>query len=145
MNSHDAFSAAPDFAPPLRTAGRHIVDANGERVKLASVNWYGASDIYFVPGGLDFRHRDEIAATIRKMGFNSVRFPYSDQMVIENPVVALEHISANLDLLDDYDLGQADNGMQGPRALDVFNACVTSMTNAGLAVVINDHITNAHW
>ncbi|PPJ55324.1 hypothetical protein CBER1_06422 [Cercospora berteroae] len=144
-------SAKPFFAPPLRTAGRQIVDANGERVKLASINWYGASDIYFVPGGLDFRHRAEIAATIKKMGFNSVRFPYSDQMVIENPMIAPEFLSANLDLLDEYDLGH-NNGLKrsadeldGPRALDVYNACVKSMTDAGLIVIPNDHITNAHW
>lgn len=89
--------------------------------------------------GLDFRHRSEIAATIRSMGFNSVRFPYSDQMVIENPIIAPEHLSANLDLLDGYE------GGQGPRALDVFKACVEAMTDAGIAVIPNDHITNAHW
>ncbi|KXT05464.1 hypothetical protein AC578_10975 [Pseudocercospora eumusae] len=140
----------PWFAPPLRTAGRHIVDANGQRVKLASINWYGASDIYFVAGGLDFRHRDEIAATIRRMGFNSVRFPYSDQMVIENPIIPPEYISANLDLLDKYDLNHTNeqrtkDALQGPRALEVFNACVKSMTDAGLIVIPNNHITNAHW
>ncbi|KAK4631879.1 Endoglucanase E1 [Fulvia fulva] len=138
------------FQPPLRTAGRHIIDANGERVKLASINWYGASVIFFVPGGLDFRHRDEIAATIRQMGFNSVRFPYSDQMVIENPIVPPEVISANLDLLDNYDLGHNESlsesdEPQGPRALDVYFACVKAMTDIGLAVIPNDHITNAHW
>jgi hypothetical protein len=138
------------LAPPLRTSGRHIVDANGTRVKLASVNWYGASDIYFVAGGLNVRHRDEIAATIKEMGFNSVRFPYSDQMVVENPIIDPEYLSANLDLFDGYDLRQdadsrkADSG-QGPRALDVFNACVKAMTDTGLAVIINDHITNAAW
>lgn len=139
-----------DFTPPLRTAGRHIVDANGMRVKLASVNWYGASDIYFVAGGLDYRHRDEIAATIRRMGFNSVRFPYSDQMVLDNPIIPPEDISANLDLLDDYDLNHGDNlrrsdEVEGPRAMDVYIACVKAMTDAGLAVIINNHITNAAW
>lgn len=138
------------FTPPLRTAGRHIVDANGQRVKLASINWYGASDIYFVPGGLDFRHRDEIAATIVRMGFNSVRFPYSDQMVIDNPIIPPEVISANLDLLDEYSLDHSSglrrrNELEGPRALDVYNACIKAMTDAGLAVIPNNHITNAHW
>ena len=61
------------YSPPFQTAGRHIVDANGQRFKLASINWYGASDVHFVPGGLDSRHRSQIAATIRRMGFNSVR------------------------------------------------------------------------
>jgi len=32
---------------PFRTKGRDIVDSNGRRVKLASVNWYGASDEIF--------------------------------------------------------------------------------------------------
>ncbi|KAK5107576.1 hypothetical protein LTR62_001019 [Meristemomyces frigidus] len=138
-----------DFLPPLRTAGRHIVDADGKRFKLASINWYGASDIYYVAGGLDFRHRSEIAATIREMGFNSVRFPYSDQMVLENPIIPPEFISANLDLLDQHSLKQdglrSANELDGPRALDVYAACVEAMTDAGLAVIPNDHITNAHW
>lgn len=149
----DTRAAAPlVLAPPIRTSGRHIVDSDGQRVKLASINWYGASDLLFVAGGLDVRHRDEISATIRSMGFNSVRFPYSDQMVIENPIIPVEMIAANLDLLDGYDLKQPHEGLHlhkndvvGPRALDVFNACVESMTKAGLAVIINNHITNAAW
>lgn len=84
------------------------------------------------------------------MGFNSVRFPYSDQMVIENPIIPLEAISANLDLLDGFDLEQGDGGrgnndLKGPRALDVFKACVDAMTDAGLAVIPNNHVTNAAW
>src|SRR5215469_2752779 len=63
----------PDFKPPLRTHGRHILDSKNHRIKLKSINWYGASDIYFTPMGLNFRHRNQIAALIRHMGFNSVR------------------------------------------------------------------------
>lgn len=145
--------ADTDFAPPLQTAGRHIIDADGKRLKLASINWYGASDIFFVPMGLEKRHRRDIAETIRNMGFNSVRFPYSDQMVIENPVIDPKWLVANLDLLDPYiNHGDNSNGqarlnddLSGPRALDVFNACVEAMTDAGLAVIPNNHITNAHW
>ncbi|KAK5729914.1 hypothetical protein LTR17_011553 [Elasticomyces elasticus] len=137
-----------DFTPPLQTAGRHIVDANGKRFKLASINWYGASDVHFVPGGLDKRHRTELAATIRQMGFNSVRFPYSDQMVIDNPIIPPEVIAANLDLLEDLKpnaSSRADGEPTGPRALDVYAACVKAMTDAGIAVIPNNHITNAHW
>ena len=144
--------ADADFTPSLQTAGRHIVDADGKRLKLASVNWYGASDIFFVPMGLDIRHRSEIAKTIKDMGFNSVRFPYSDQMVLENPIIDPKHLQANLDMLEPYhekrqlvDQTWSNAGLQGPRALDVFNACVTAMTDEGLAVIPNNHITNAAW
>ncbi|KAF1827222.1 glycoside hydrolase family 5 protein [Dissoconium aciculare CBS 342.82] len=151
MGSHDDQSSHNlDFQTPLRTSGRYIVDAAGKRVKLASVNWYGASDIYFVAGGLDFRHRTEIAATIKRLGFNSVRFPYSDELVVRNPVIPPELLSANLDLLDAYDLNHSDasrhkDKVHGPRAMDVFVACVEAMTDAGLMVIVNDHITNAQW
>ena len=101
----------------------------------------------FVPMGLDFRHRTEIAGTIREMGFNSVRFPYSDQMVIENPIVDSAHIGANLDLLDGFNPSDIDSTENpgGARALDVYRACVEAMTDAGLMVIPNNHITNAHW
>lgn len=144
--------AEANFVPPLRTAGRHIVDANGKRYKLASVNWYGASDIFFVPMGLDVRHRSEIAKTIREMGFNSVRFPYSDQMVLENPIINPKHLQANLDLLEPYydeqentDQTRLGDANRGPRALDVYNACVKAMTDENITVIPNNHITNSAW
>ena len=120
------------FQPPLHTHGRYILDSNGARVKLASVNWYGASDEIFIPGGLDVRLRQDIATTIRRLGFNSVRLPYSDEMVRKNPLIAPHMLAANPDLI-------------GSRALDVYHAVVAALTAAGLAVVINNHITQARW
>lgn len=120
------------FEPPLRTAGRHILDARNDRFKLCSVNWYGGSDELFVPGGLDVRHRHDIATLIRTMGFNSVRLPYSDELVVRDPVIAPEHLAANPDLV-------------GMRGLEVFEAVATACTDVGLAVIVNDHITQAGW
>ncbi|KAL7817808.1 glycoside hydrolase [Trichoderma gracile] len=117
---------------PLRTAGRNIVDADGHRFKLSSINWYGASDELFVPGGLDVQHRNVIAETIKKMGFNSVRLPYADELVMRNPVIEPGLVLANPDL-------------QGLRALDIFEAVTTALTDAGIAVIINNHITRATW
>ncbi|EGS19001.1 uncharacterized protein CTHT_0056210 [Thermochaetoides thermophila DSM 1495] len=125
-------STSPPYQLPLRTKGRYIVDQTGRRFKLASINWYGGSDELFVPGGLDTRHRDEIALAIRRMGFNSVRLPYSDEMVIENPVVENKTVAANPDLL-------------GARALDVFIAVAEALTVQGIAVIVNNHITRATW
>ncbi|KAK0631834.1 glycoside hydrolase superfamily [Immersiella caudata] len=127
-----AFLASGNFELPLRTKGRDIVDQKGHRFKLASVNWYGASDELFIPGGLDVRHRNDIAAMIRTLGFNSVRMPYSDEMVMLNPHILPHLLTANPDLI-------------GLRALDIFEAVVDSLTEAGIAVIINDHITSATW
>jgi endoglucanase len=128
----DSNTTTPLFKPPLYTQGRYILDSSGARVKLASVNWYGASDELFIPGGLDVQHRQDIATTIRRLGFNSVRLPYADEMVRKNPTIGRELLAANADLV-------------GSRALDVFHAVVDALTDAGLAVIINNHITRARW
>lgn len=125
-------SAISQYKLPLRTRGRNIVDGDGKRFKLLSANWYGASDELFVPGGLEARHRSDLAKTIKEMGFNSVRLPYADEPVLENPVIESHLVMANPDLA-------------GLRAMDVFEAVTTALTDAGIAVIINNHITTATW
>lgn len=120
------------YSLPLRTKGRDIVDTNGRRFKLSSVNWYGASDELFIPGGLDVQHRSVIATTIRMLGFNSVRLPYSDEMVMTNPHILPHLLTANPDLI-------------GMRALDILEEVVRAMTDVGIAVIVNNHITSAQW
>ncbi|KAI0160373.1 endoglucanase E1 [Xylariaceae sp. FL1272] len=125
-------SSLTNYSLPLRTRGRDIVDTEGRRFKLSSVNWYGGSDELFIPGGLEVQHRSVLAATIRRLGFNSVRLPYSDEMVIKNPPTLPHLVAANPDLV-------------GLRALDIFKACVEALTDAGIAVIVNNHITTATW
>ena len=70
----DPFPLLP--ATPLHTEGRWILDANGERFKLASVNWYGFEELDYTPAGLEIADLDAIARRIRELGFNSVRLPF---------------------------------------------------------------------
>ncbi|KAK4251248.1 endoglucanase [Corynascus novoguineensis] len=128
----ETFLSSPNYTLPLRTRGRDVVDARGRRFKLASVNWYGASDELLVPGGLDVRHRRDIARTVRRLGFNSVRLPYADEMVVTNPPVDERLVRANPDLA-------------GRRALDVYVAVIEALTDEGVAVIVNNHITSATW
>jgi aryl-phospho-beta-D-glucosidase BglC (GH1 family) len=121
-----------DYELPLRTSGRNIIDATGRRFKLSSINWYGGSDELFVPGGLEIKHRSVIAKTVKRLGFNSVRLPYADEMVMTNPPVKTETVMANPDLI-------------GLKALDVFAAVVDALTDEGIAVIVNNHITHAVW
>lgn len=81
--------------------------------------------------------RDRIAALIRDLGFNSVRLPYSDEMVRDNPLIPASRLAANRDLVD------PETG--GASARDVFTAVVESLTDAGLLVIVNNHITQATW
>ena len=125
-------SRITQFALPLRTKGRNIVDQDGRRFKLSSINWYGASDELFVPGGLEVQHRSVIAQSIKRLGFNSVRLPYADELVTQNPIIDSRLLKANPDLI-------------GRRALDILDAVTATLTEEGIAVVVNNHITRATW
>jgi endoglucanase len=119
-------------ALPLRTESRFIVDANGRRFKLASVNWYGGESATLVPDGLASNDRRAIARLIREMGFNSVRLPWCNELVASNPVVEEARVSANPDLV-------------GRKALDVLDAVIEALANEGLVVILDNHRSRGDW
>ena len=120
------------IATPLSTSGRFIVDAHGNRVRLAGVNWYGASEDLGVPVGLDTVHRDQLAQLIAGFGFNSVRFPFSAWMTEQTAPVPDQYLAANPDL-------------SGSTPIQVYDACVEALTGAGLMVIPNCHLLDFGW
>lgn len=130
-----AAPAPPLPAMPLHAEGRWIVDAKGKRVKLASVSWYGAESTDFVPGGLQCHSAAAIAGEIRALGFNSVRLPWSDALVEQDPPVAESLIAA--------DPGLA--GVSQPRGLEVFRHVVDALAREHLMVILDNHLSDAGW
>ena len=63
------------------------VDSEGQRVKLACVNWYGAHMEDMVVNGLDRQNIQFIADTIAELGFNCVRLPWALDTLFLNPVI----------------------------------------------------------
>ena len=121
-----------DIATPLSTSGRFIVDAHGQRVRLAGVNWYGASEDLGVPVGLDKTPRDTLAQLIAGLGFNCVRFPFSVWMTEQTAPVPDEYLAANPDL-------------HGSTPMQVYDACVQALTEWGLIVIPNCHLMDFGW
>jgi endoglucanase len=130
--SAEAATPLPLPALPLKTTSRWIVDANGKRFKLASVNWYGAESKDFVVAGLDKAALGDVAHAIRALGFNSVRLPWSNEMFETNPLVDPARLSANPSLA-------------GGHALDVFDAVVGALAFEGLVVILDNHRSHADW
>lgn len=128
----DAASARPLPAVPFHTQSRWILDANDERFKLVSVNWYGAESKDFVVAGLDKAPLATIAAEIRRAGFNSVRLPWSNELVETDPVVAPARVSANPSLV-------------GKHALEVFDTVIAALAFEGIVVVLDNHVSHAEW
>jgi endoglucanase len=143
--------AAADWTGPLSTRGRWIVDANGNRFKLRSGNWHGASgtwngsgsvdddaahhageNSHRVPLGLDRAPMAEIIAGFREIGVNSVRLPFSDEMIHDGSPVTDAAVAANPEL-------------RGRTPLQVYDVVVRELTAAGLAVILNNHTNTTRW
>ncbi len=134
----------PGWSAPLSTRGRYVVDADGMRFKLRSVNWHGASgtaegdghhageDSGRVPLGLDRAPISAIVDGFRGIGVNSVRLPFSSEMVNDAQPVADSAVAAN-------------PGLRGRTPLQVYDEVVAALTGAGLAVILNNHTNTTRW
>ena len=82
--------------PPFTTNDGYIVDHLGQRLLLQSVNWCGASDAdNNVVMGLEHNSVSAIASLIWSIGFNSVRLPFSNQMVQELEPISSGKLTRN--------------------------------------------------
>ena len=118
--------------PPLSASGRYIVDARGRRVRLAGVNWYGFHEDDGMAPGLDRADRRILAQRIALLGFNSVRLPFSLWMTEQATPVPSAYLAANADLA-------------GATPMQVYDACVQALTEAGRIVIPNCHTLDAGW
>lgn len=95
---------------------------------MRGVNWYGASDVLHVAGGLDVQSLDTICQTVRALGFSVVRLPFSNEMLRRKvPEGAI-----------DFD---KNSSLRGLSALDVYDEVVRGLGRAGVAVILNNHTT----
>ncbi len=142
-------TAEVDWTGPLSTRGRYIVDADGDRFKLKSANWHGASgtwtgsgdvddpanhhageQAFQTPLGLDRAPLDAIIDGFADLGINSVRLPFSNAMIHDTrPVPDLP----------------ANPALRGKTPLRVYDAVVERLTARGFAVIINNHTTTSRW
>jgi aryl-phospho-beta-D-glucosidase BglC (GH1 family) len=117
---------------PLSTAGRYVVDAQGERFKLRSANWYGFHNEGQVLKGLDRQPLDHMIQLFKAWGFNSVRLTFSNQMLHETRPVDDNTVAANPEF-------------RGMVPLQVFDAVIARLTASGVAVILNNHTTSSEW
>jgi hypothetical protein len=117
---------------PLSTSGRFIVDADGKRIRLAGVNWYGFHEDDGVAPGLDRVDRRMLARRIALLGFNSVRLPFSLWMTEQAASIPDQYLTANPDL-------------SGATPIQVYDACVEALTEVGLMVIPNCHTLDPGW
>ncbi|KAK0534328.1 hypothetical protein OC842_002668 [Tilletia horrida] len=151
-NSTIAVSGLLDsWTPPLSTRGRYVVDANGQRFRLQGGNWHGASGTYLGTGdyaspdnhhagevayqtvlGLDRVPIDDIVSSFLELGINTVRLPFSNEMIHDSTPVPDAALKANPQL-------------RGLTPLQIFDATIAALTRRGLAVILNNMTNKSLW
>lgn len=114
---------------PLSTSGNQIVDANGDAVVLQGVNWFGFETSTHAPHGLWARDYRSMLAQIRAQGFNTIRLPFSLQMVGSTTTSGI-----------DYSSGR-NAALRGKTPLQVMDEIIAEAGRNDLMVILDNHST----
>jgi endoglucanase len=117
------------------TSGNQIVDSNGKSVRIAGVNWYGFETSDFLVHGLWAQDYKTVLNTIKSLGYNVIRIPFSNQMVESNPVPSGYTSYANGE--------PANTALVGQTALADLDAIVAYAGSIGLRVILDNHRSEA--
>jgi endoglucanase len=131
-----AATASPDAGTGYwHTSGNKILDSAGGQVRIAGINWYGFETPDMVAHGLWSVDYKVVVDDIRQLGYNTIRIPFSNQMV-ESPVVP-------------QNIGYYGNGgpintdLQGLNSLQILDKIITYAGQDGLKVILDDHRSEA--
>src|SRR5215472_5532906 len=127
--------ASAQGAGSWHTNGNQILDANNQRVRIAGINWYGFETTDEVVHGLWAQDYHAILNAIKSNGYNTIRLPYSNQMV-ETPVVPSNISFAN-------GSGPINSDLKGLNSLAVMDKIITAAGNDGLRVLLVNHRSEA--
>ena len=134
ISGRACFAAAPG-AGYWHTKGSSILDSNNQPVRIAGINWYGFETTDEVAHGLTSQDYKTILNTIQANGYNTIRLPYSNQMV-ESPIVPTA-ISYN------GTSGAINSDLQGLNSLEIMDAIIDYAGTIGLRVILDNHRSEA--
>jgi endoglucanase len=117
------------------TSGNQILDSNGSPVRIAGINWYGFETPDEIAHGLWVQDYHTVINDIAALGYNTIRIPFSDQMV-ETPIVPQN-------LAFQGNSGPINTDLKGLNAVQDLQKIVTAAGQAGLKVILDDHRSEA--
>jgi endoglucanase len=116
------------------TSGNQILDAAGNPVRIAGINWYGFETPDEVAHGLWAQDYHAIVDDIKNLGYNTIRIPFSNQMV-ETPI-APQNIGF-------YNNGPINTDIKGLNSLQILDKIIAYAGVDGLKVILDDHRSEA--
>jgi endoglucanase len=130
-------TAAAQGAGYWHTSGAQIYDANNVPVRIAGINWYGFETTDAVVHGLTSQDYKEILQSIQSNGYNTIRIPFSNQ-VIETPTA-----SSNLNISYWHNFGPINTDLQGLNSLQILDQIINYAGSIGLKVILDNHRSEA--
>ncbi len=118
---------APGF---LHTSGNQILDSQGKPVQISGVNWFGAEGSNGVPDGLWTRNYKDMIDQMSAQGFNTIRIPYSSEMLHTSSAPSGINYALNPDL-------------QGMSRLQVLDQIIAYAGQDGMRVILDHHRSTA--
>ena len=116
------------ISPPLRTSGAKIVDRDGDTVVLQGVNWFGFETSAHVVHGLWSRDLDDMMGQVRRMGFNTIRLPFS-----------LQALDSNVPITGPDFSGGKNAALQGKTPQQAMDVVIDAAARVGLMVLLENH------
>ncbi|MET7698042.1 cellulase family glycosylhydrolase [Streptomyces sp. NPDC005485] len=120
--------AADPGAGYWHTSGRQILDAAGQPVRIAGINWFGFETGNHVVHGLWSRDYKSMIDQMKSLGYNTIRLPYSDDIFKSGTVP------------NSIDFSSGKNtDLQGLDSLQVMDKIVSYAGQDGLKVILDRH------
>lgn len=116
------------IATPLSTRGARIVDANGRTVVLQGVNWFGFETSNHLVHGLWTRDYRDVLAQVRRLGFNTIRLPFSLAAIRSKAPVSGA----------DFSNGK-NAALRGATPLEAMDAVIEEAGRQGLLILLDNH------
>ena len=117
------------------TSGSQILDSRNKAVRITGINWYGFETTDAVVHGLYAQDYHTVLNTIQAEGFNTVRLPFSNQMV-ETPIVP-SSISFS------GPSGPINGDLAGLNSLQIMDKVIAAAGRLGLRVILDNHRSEA--
>ena len=109
------------------TSGRRILDASGNAVRIAGINWFGFETANYVVHGLWARDYKDMLNQIASLRYNTLRMPYSDDIFKSGTTP------------NSINFYQMNQDLQGLTSLEVLDKIIAYAGSIGLRVILDRH------
>ncbi|GGV75973.1 cellulase family glycosylhydrolase [Streptomyces massasporeus] len=113
------------------TSGRQILDAAGQPVRIAGINWFGFETANHVVHGLWARDYKSMIDQMKSLGYNTIRMPYSDDILKPGTMP------------DSINTDGKNTDLRGLTSLQVLDRIVAYAGQSGLKIVLDRHRPDA--